>query len=46
MTWLQSTIGSRQVRTKHRDVTDIPPAFVEVARLVQTPQVGLHGFFK
>ena len=46
MTWLQSTIGSRQVRTKHRGVTDIPLAFVEVAPLVQTPQAGLHWFFK
>ena len=40
MTWLQSQIGSRQIKKVHSDVIDIPPAFDE------EPSVGLHRFFK
>ena len=46
MTWLQSKIGSRQIKKVHSDVIDIPPAFDEEGPMVHTPSVGLHRFFK
>ena len=46
MAWLQSVIGSRQIRKIQKDAIDIPPAFVEVDPHVPKPQVGLHRFFK
>ena len=44
LAWLQSNIGSRQIRKIKKDVIDIPPAFTEVPPNVQTTQVGLHRF--